>query len=1433
MQLRSRQSGFVRTEGGLLPADLLERVRALDPKVLGTHAEASYGLAEGERFGEATTRAWNAMVGAWATFQDELAKLPATDPATTTTRERFLLPLMETLGYGRLSPTKAVEIDGKAYPISHAWQDSVPLHLVGANVPLDRRTQRVAGAAGQSPHGLLQEFLNRTSDRLWGIVSNGLVLRILRDNASLTRQAYVEFDLQAIMDGESYADFALLWHLAHRSRLEPRLAEGAEEGSAPTVHGCYLERWTKVAEDTGARARERLRDGVQEAIEALGSGFIKHPANTDLRTALQSGELSTQDYYRELLRLVYRLILLFVAEDRDLLLDPKADPDTRERYARYYSMARLRRLAERRKGSRHADLYAGLQVVIAALGRDEGAPGIGLPPLGGFLFGPDGCPHLDGAAVANADLLDAIRKLATIEEAGVLRSVDYRNLASEELGSIYESLLERHPEIDLPSGSFVLKVAAGHERKTTGSYYTPSSLISVLLDSALDPVLDETIAKAATKEAKEQAILEFSVVDPAAGSGHFLVAAAHRIAKRLAQVRTDDEEPAPEAIRTALRDVIGHCLYAVDINPMAVELCKVSLWLEALEPGKPLTFLDAHIKCGNSLLGTTPELIAAGIPDAAYDPIEGDDKEVAKALKKRNRQERDGQLSLGEVQLNLRVLALADAARTMEAMTDEDSISSLRLKEARYRAIEESADLARARNIADAWTAAFVAPKTPGAPVVTSATVRALDGTESTSHVIKELIHRIAGEYRFFHWPVEYPQVMARGGFNVVLGNPPWERVKLQEREFFSERSPTIAKARNAAHRKRMIASLQREDPTLWAAFRDALRRADGESHLLRNAGRYPLTGRGDINTYSVFAEAMRSVLGPAGRVGVIVPTGIATDDTTKVFFGELVSRRAIVSLHGFENEAFIFPDVHHATKFCLLTMSGSQSRVVAADFVFFARRVEDLADSFRHFQLTADDFALVNPNTRTCPIFRSRVDAEITLRVYRQNPVFIDEARGTNPWSISMGEMVHMANDSSRFLDRPGDGRVPLYEAKMFAVLDHRYGTYEGQSQAQANQGTLPRIPEVLKANKSTGVRPQYWMYNADLDARLPDWNRDWLIVWRKITNSVAWRTFIPAVLPRVAVANSAITAVVRSGDVSCLVANLAAMPLDFVARQKLGGSNMAGYITKQLPVLSPEKYGLPAPWADMTLGDWVRRYVVELVATTDDMVPFARDSGWDGPPFKWDAERRKRLFAELDAAYFHLYRLAREEAEHVLESFWIVREKEVKEHGRYRTKEMVLEAYDAMTAATPHRPFVSRLIPPPGDSAVGHANRDRTSHRGWIPWSQMAARAALSEVSPTTPPNSMTPKSPAIASAHQPPAETQLTLATPGPGQERWVGESGVDLGDVRSGAIARHLAFGPGEVMNVRRLDGTYIFRIRFASSVREILSGYGLLEFRLPD
>jgi hypothetical protein len=651
------------------------------------------------------------------------------------------------------------------------------------------------------------------------------------------------------------------------------------------------------------------------------------------------------------------------------------------------------------------------------------------------------------------------------------------------------------------------------------------------------------------------------------------------------------------------------------------------------------------------------------------------------------------------------------------------------------------------------------------------------------------------------------------GGFDVVLGNPPWERIKLQEKEWFASRSPEIANAPNAAARRKMISALAKEDPALYNALLEDRRKSEGDSHLVRNSGRYPLCGRGDINTYAIFAETMRLILGPTGRVGCIVPSGIATDDTTKFFFQDLMDSRSLVSLYDFENREGIFAGVHRSYKFCLLTLTGSARPATrGAEFVFFAHNTGDLLEKERRFTLSAEDIALINPNTRTCPVFRSRRDAELTKEIYRRVPVLVKEGSPEeNPWGIKFATMFHMANDSHLFrtreqLEHEGwrlEGNVfikgkelylPLYEAKMLHHFDHRFGTYEGVSEDSASTH-LPSLTHEQYNNPSFYILPRYWVKEEEVlikvskvtnvikeafatrDERLcfqalyywiagyrlnrnkevdfpgkllksiPELFSDWLIAqkiemdypltkedmkiiynsgscidaikkiitkrvpgwllgWRDITNTTNERTVIASILPLAAVGNNAPLMVfnnIEANIIVMLVTNLSCFCLDFISRFKVGGTHLNFFIINQLPILPPKTYKQPAAWSiDINLHDWIYLKAIELIYTSWDLEDFAKDCGYNGPPFRWDEERRFLIRCELDAAYFHLYGIERDDVDYIMETFPIVKRKDEAKYGTYRTKEVILDMYDQMKKAMDTgKPYQTMLDPPPGPPA------------------------------------------------------------------------------------------------------------------------------------
>jgi hypothetical protein len=587
----------IRIESGLFPAEFLQRIAAL--AALGQAAE-DYGLPPGRTLRDEIGRYWTIAEALWKDYRQNRPR--ADVPATRTGIERWLVRLMrDVFGYADITAATSRAIGGdRTFPITHCVHGgAVPFLLTVADHELDR-SHPAFGEEGRrrAPHATVQEYLNTDTAKLWGIATNGLRLRLLRDNPSLTRPAFVEADLERIFEEGLYSDFAIIWLLAHASRLAP-----SDGGMA----GCWLERWRAEGAKTGQRALEKLRAGVTTALRELGSGFVEHPDNNLLRIALSHGTLTTEGLHQQLLRLVYRLLFLFTAEERDLLHAPDATPEARALYAQGYAVARLRDRARlKRHHDRYADLWTGLTVTVRGLSR--GTWLLGLPGIGG-LFEETQCPNLDIAALPNTRLLSAIHALAFFTDAGSLQRVNYRDMGIEELGSVYESLLELHPMVQVETqpwtfgfvGDDTGGITKGSERKLSGSYYTPDSLVQELLRSALDPVIERTIRDNPTDP--KGAVLRLKVLDPACGSGHFLLGAARRLADAVARLDSEGDLPDEALRRHALREVVRRCIFGVDRNPLSVELCKTALWIEAIEPGKPLTFLDAHIKCGDSLIG--------------------------------------------------------------------------------------------------------------------------------------------------------------------------------------------------------------------------------------------------------------------------------------------------------------------------------------------------------------------------------------------------------------------------------------------------------------------------------------------------------------------------------------------------------------------------------------------------------------------------------------------------------------------------------------------------------------------------------------------------------------------------------------------------------------------------------------------------------------
>jgi hypothetical protein len=1111
-----------------------------------------------------------------------------------------------------------------------------------------------------------------------------------------------------------FADFSTLWLLIHQSRF-------GKAGSPSS--DCALERWREKGREQGVKARDRLRDGVEQALILLGEGFLLHRDNAALVHALETGVLDDKGYFQELLRIVYRFIFLFVAEDRGLLRW-KAQEETAEArlYAEGYSLTRLRTKAVRSLArDHHHDFWEGVRIVFRGLARGEKR--LALPALGG-LFAPDRTPHLDQAVIENRYLLAAVEHLAWIREEGTRLRVNWRDMETEELGSVYESLLELMPRASASERTFSFAQGAettGNARKTSGSYYTPDSLVQLLLNSALAPLIEETVAK--NPGCEVEALLALDVLDPACGSGHFLLAAARRLAARIAQLRSPGS-PSADDYRHALREAARHCLYGVDRNPMAVELCKVALWIETVEPGKPLSFLDNRIRQGDSLIGIFDlNMLAAGIPDEAYKALTGDDRTVASHYRKLNKAQRDGTKDQHRLAFAGAPTDLSDAFAAVDAMP-EDDVDQVAAKAVADAAARGKPGWWQLKTACDLLVSTFFVPKTGQLPdrakgirgdtdqriPTTDAVWRAAQGEAANHQLVGQAVD-LAGAISAFHWPLEFPDVMRKGGFDSVIGNPPWEVSQLNEIEYFASRRPELS-ALTGSKRKAAIRELESESSRLWTEYVLCKRGVEASNEFFRSAGRYPLGARGKINTFSLFAELFSRALSECGYSGFVVPSGIATDSTTAELFSSFVSGQRLRSFFEFENAGFFASAGQgHMVRFALATL-GPLGSSRSADFFFQGGSLGELSLKDRHFTMTQSDIELINPNTKTSGIFITGYDAQLTKSIYRRVPALIvDGPPGHNPWKLVFRQGVfNMTSDSALFktaveltnlratrdgpfwLGQDGCCWLPLYESKMLSLYNYRHGDYSTVPNGERSH-RLPSPSLAALNDPSFEVMPFYWVRDHDVRAKLDDvnWSRDWLIGWRDVTDARASaRTVIASILPRCGCGDTVLLMFPSEcfiQHVPALVANLSSLVLDYAARQKLGGLHLKYNVMKQLPIIAPESYKSQ----DLR---FVNSRVVELTYTSHSMVAFARGVGYDGQPFRWDEDRRAWLRAELDAYYARLYGLTREELLYILdptfvkgpdypsETFRVLRKNEEAEYGEYRTARLVMQAWDELDA-------------------------------------------------------------------------------------------------------------------------------------------------------
>ena len=1286
------------------------------------------------------------------------------DPNEAVTEQELIRPVLELLGWADYLPQQGAarnedipdlllfpDADSKERAVARGsaeerYRDATVVEESKRfGLPLDAH-DTTEGRRSRTPHGQILRYLSTAeieseSQIRWGLLTSGDVWRLYDYRARPRASGYFEVGLGEALGSGGDDSLRLFYLLFRRDSFTPQAGAATSFLESALAEGRRYEQ--QVTEDISGMVFERVFPSL---VEALSDN-----AEEELPAIREAA-----------LIFLYRLLFVLYAEDRGLL--PVNDP----RYEDYGLRKPVREDIARRMDrnavfSTSASRYYDHLMTLCRL-IDKGDPSIGLPPYNGGLFAAQAAPLLEDVHLPDATVAPIIYDLSHAESAGVRRFVNYRDMSVQQLGSIYERLLEREPIRD--DGKIVIRPNS-YARKDSGSFFTPQELVDLIVDQTLKPLAEERLATFEMRAAELQgdprskperhaelrsfdpaeAVLDLKVLDPAMGSGHFLVTAVDFLSDFIAELVEfapavpewlDGEYVSPlvervAAIRRAILDrareadwvmdeaqltdqaivrrmVLKRCIYGVDKNPLTVELAKVSLWLHSFTVGAPLSFLDHHLRCGDSLVGLrvlegTAELNRLGGLFAST-AIAG----AEAATSGMQRIEEMSDADIAEVQES------AELFQSVEDTTEDlrgllDFLCGLRwltsgMRKKAQIALETPLVAALGNLPNEAYSLLARGPDSVGGD--------STNGEDSWSE-FKELwsdARSVADREGFLHWQVAFPGVWQQwedvhpvGGFDAVIGNPPWDRIKLQEVEWFATRSPELALAPTAARRRAGIRRLREQGNPLADAFDKAKERADTLGQLVRASEHYPLLGGGDINLYSLFVERSMSLVKPDGFVGLLTPSGIYADKTAAKFFKSVSTKGRVSGLFDFENRRLgtglppFFPDVDSRFKFCALIFGGEKRRFNETRCAFFLHDPAAINDPERCFPLAPEDFARVNPNTGTAPVFRTRRDADITRRIYERHPVLVNRSDGGEhrAWPVKYTTMFHMTNDSHLFRTAaqlesvgfyPVSGNcwkrgeelyLPLYEGKMVQAFDHRAASVVVNPD-NLNRPAQPRETSLAEHTDPHWLpAPQFWVPEDNCGWKT---GSNWVLGFKEITASTNVRTFIAALLPTVGFGNKVPILKSETTDRNewLLAANCNSMTFNFAARQKIQGQTLNLFIVEQLPVIAVEDYA--RQFGDTTARELVRDHVLRLTYTSHDMASFARDLGYEGAPFAWDEEDRRHLRARLDALYFHLYGLSREDADYVLSTFPIIRRQDEAAFGTYRTRDLILAYMNALDA-------------------------------------------------------------------------------------------------------------------------------------------------------
>ena len=1282
------ESLFITSSGGVLSNQMIDSIYKEETRSEYFKAE-SYALKEEtvdkKVLEENILTTWELLCVEW----DKLS-FDFDNQDIRKVRNRFIIPMFELLEYEPIQLNEPITMGDEGelkFPISHVSKDVIHIHIVSPKQKLDKKDERTRYSK-RSPHDLMQQFLN-SSEEKWGIVTNGKLVRLVKEHHLSYTKGYVEFNLAGMLESRNYKEFKVFYRLLHASRFK---IEGENDNLT------IMDRIYEQSVTTGSSIGSELKYNIKKAIEELGNGFL----SGNIIEELQNNEEKCSQFYSELLIIIYRVMFLLFAEQRGLF------PGTTCLYMEEYSITSLRNRVERGIPMRdeYTDIWEGLKVTFRMV--EEGIPEQGIYAYNGMLFSKDSTVLLNTLKCRNKEFLKMIDYLTLFNKDGLIHRISYVDLGVEELGSIYEGLLDFSPrvvkerevfrsevfgikqDIKVNENSFFLD-PRGTMRKQSGSYYTRPELVDELIKSALMPVVEDRLKESKTLEEKEEALLKIKICDPACGSGHFLIAANNYLGVQLAKIRSESEYPSDKDISLAKRDVLIHCIYGVDINQMAVELAKVSLWINACVREYPLNFLDHHIKCGNSLIGATSELMREGILNEAFDRDDKEEKKWTAVLKSKNRTEKERFFEDAYDEIaSTKIIKMSGEILEGRENTPEE----VHLKTQYYKQLREDFSFKHLKFIYDMWVSTFYLELNEEINLIPTEEMfqRAKNNFNSIDEEIKKHINTIAKNYKFFHWEIEFPEVFQREnkGFDCILGNPPWEAVVLKEKEYFVFRDKKIFEASTSSKRKSLIDGLKLSNSNLYESFKLAVRDTKSSSNYIRKSKKYKKSAKGTLNTYAIFTDLARQLVASNGYLGIIIETGIATNSGTKELFNTFIENNNLVSIIDFENREKLFP-IHSSFRFCLLTATGSDIKIDKAKMICYASNMNHLLEKERYFNLSPEEFRLINPESKTMPSCRNQYDKEILINVYNNS-----ETLSSGYEKLTFKNIFHMSGDSNLFKsekdlklqgfklddnkimknDTLGKVYLPLYEAKLFHQYMFNFATFEGISEKDLKTGQNTNY--IDNSIGIDSIKPRFWIDKNEVEGVYKNfkWNYNWTLGLRGITCATNERTSIASIMPRFGGGNSiGYITNINEWEAMTILFSINSIIFDYVSRMKVGGMNFNFWIAYQQPVITLKKL------ENSGYFEKVKENVLKLTYYHEILKPFANDLGYYGKPFKWSDSERLELQCELDAIAAKLYGVTGKELEYILETFPGVKRKDMDKYNCYKTKETILKYFSNLS--------------------------------------------------------------------------------------------------------------------------------------------------------